>query len=125
MYQNDEGFSPFLNWLDQAENSEIRPIVHKYLEFYLARKGTGIIGSKYLKPLGDHLFQFRIKEYDQDQQIKFLIRIYLCFDFFQGIHIFSGYNKGLDDSRSRQTMEIDKARQLLKKWMETNEALWH
>ena len=89
----------------------------------ITKRGTGIIGSKYLKPLGDHLFQLRIKEYADDQQIKFLIRIYLCFDFKHGVHILSGYNKGRDDSRERQSLEIEKARQLLWKWMESNEAL--
>ena len=123
MYRDEEGFSPFLNWLHHEENPEVRAIVYKYFAFLLTKKGTGIIGSKYLKPLGDHLFQLRIKEYADDQQIKFLIRIYLCFDFTQGVHILSGYNKGRDDSRERQSREIVKARQLLQKWMETNEAL--
>lgn len=49
--------------------------------------------------------------------------IYLCFDFKHGVHILSGYNKGRDDSRERQSLEIEKARQLLWKWMESNEAL--
>ena len=45
------------------------------------------------------------------------------FDFKHGVHILSGYNKGRDDSRERQSLEIEKARQLLWKWMESNEAL--
>jgi hypothetical protein len=54
---------------------------------------------------------------------RLLLRIYLCFDFNQGIHILSGYDKGQDDSRERQSFEISKARQLLKKWMELNDPL--
>jgi hypothetical protein len=123
MYRDEVGFSPFLNWLHNDESPEVISVVYKYLDFLVTKRGTGIIGSKYLKPLGDHLFQLRIKEYADDQQIKFLIRIYLCFDFRHGVHILSGYNKGLDDSRERQSQEIEKARQLLRKWMETNEAL--
>lgn len=123
MYRDEVGISPFLNWLYQDESPEVRAVVFKYLDFLVTKKGTGIIGSKYLKPLGDHLFQLRIKEYADDQQIKFLIRIYLCFDFARGVHILSGYNKGLDDSRERQSLEIEKARQLLQKWMESHEAL--
>jgi hypothetical protein len=123
MYRDDVGFSPFLSWLHHDEDPDVQVIVYRYLNYLLAKKGTGIIGSKYLKPLGNHLFQLRIKEYADDQQIKFLIRIYLCFDFTQGVHILSGYNKGRDDSRERQSQEIEKARGLLRKWMENNEAL--
>ncbi len=123
MYRDENGVSPFLDWLHQDSNTEIRIVVERYLDFLLAQRGTGIMGTKYLKPMGEHLFQLRIKEVDPCKGSRLLLRIYLCFDFNQGIHILSGYDKGLDDSRERQSSEIFKARQLLKKWMESNEPL--
>ena len=123
MYRDENGVSPFLDWLHQDSNTEIRIVVERYLDFLLAQRGTGIMGTKYLKPMGEHLFQLRIKEVHPYKGSRLLLRIYLCFDFSQGIHILSGYDKGLDDSRERQSSEIFKARQLLKKWMESNEPL--
>jgi hypothetical protein len=51
---------------------------------------------------------------------KILLRIYLCFDTDNQITLLSGYDKGADPSRKRQTDEIQKALNLRDEWRERN-----
>ena len=121
MYEDASGFSPFVNWYNNELDAETQGLIQQTFDLVLKRRGTGMIGSKYLKPLGDHLYQLRIKRPNHDRSDKILIRIYLCFDFSYGVHVFSGYDKGKDDTRTRQAAEIAKARLLLTEWSKNND----
>lgn len=121
MYEDSSGFSPFVSWYDNELDVETQDLIQQTFDLVIEARGTGMIGSKYLKPLGDHLYQLRIKRPNQDRSDKILIRIYLCFDFNYGVHVFSGYDKGKDDSRVRQAAEINKARSLLTEWSKNHE----
>jgi hypothetical protein len=121
MYEDASGFSPFVNWYNNELDAETQGLIQQTFDLVLKRRGTGMIGSKYLKPLGDHLYQLRIKRPNHDRSDKILIRIYLCFDFSYGVHVFSGYDKGKDDTRARQAAEIAKARLLLTEWSKNND----
>ena len=84
------------------------------------------------KPLGDGLYEFRIrlalraimtwgKPADDEPPTeisgrKVLLRIFLTFHGSKIILLFHGYDKGKDPSERRQQKEIKKARKALASW---------
>ncbi len=56
MYEDSSGFSPFVSWYDNELDVETQDLIQQTFDLVIEARGTGMIGSKYLNPLGDHLF---------------------------------------------------------------------
>lgn len=97
------------------------------LEEVLAIHGNALIGTKWIHKVvdGDGVYEFRVDN-DEDQirartgatepagaddiEVDVLIRVFFVFDGRRAILLLSAYDKGEDDSNTRQTREIAEAK---------------
>jgi putative component of toxin-antitoxin plasmid stabilization module len=98
----------------------------------LARSGIDLARSEWLKPLGEGLFEFRIRHDAVEIEAMFanasvsgarsrgpaLLRVFCAFHGNKVVLLLGGYDKGRDDSAKRQQREIKAARKMLARWRE-------
>jgi hypothetical protein len=116
MYVSKEGRNYFADWYLFELDKELQALVREAITRQLIIRGRSLVDTLWLKPVYQDLFQLRIRKSRKPQRIRILLRIYLCFDENNEIVLLSGYNKGIDTSRETQSVEIDKARNLLNEW---------
>jgi hypothetical protein len=127
IYDDSSGRLPFFTWADRKLNESQFAALDVALEHVLAEQGMNLIGTNWLKPLGANLYEFRIRHTasqvvrntslpvaTNSNRDKILLRVFVTFPAVSQILILHGYDKGADDSRSRQQKEIAIARARLK-----------
>lgn len=95
----------------------------------LTREGISLAGTQWMKPLGDGLFEFRIRHTSEEinslnmpsKQVKgahrqILLRFFISFHGKKIILLLSAYDKGKANSKHRQQSEIEIARKRLRAW---------
>lgn len=133
LYEDSRGKVPFDLWLDK-ETEYIQAVVQEAIERVLTPLGMDICKSEWGDPLGEGLYEFRIRQSlhalktwgDTNPTVaapgedrKVLIRLFLTFHGSKIILLFHGYDKKSDPSKRRQQKEIKRARKHLKDWKKT------
>jgi hypothetical protein len=129
IFQDENGNRPFLNWVDRKLSDSQFAALDAAIVHVLADQGSQLLGTDWLKSIGKNLFEFRIRHSagqilksvipdlsPKPDRSKILLRIFVTFPQGSRILILHGYDKGSDDSRSRQQKEIATARTRLAQW---------
>ena len=129
IFQDITGSQPFLNWADRKLGDSQLAALDAAIVHVLAEQGSQLLGTAWLKSLGKNLFEFRIRHTasqivkeaspsakSDGERSKILLRVFVAFPSQSQVLILHGYDKGSDDSRSRQQKEIAIARVRLKQW---------
>lgn len=119
-FQDESGHSPFLEWSQKELGEEAREWLHEIIHRRLVIKGPDLSRTKWLSIIHYDLYQLRIIKNEKRGRQKILLRIYLCFETDNQITLLSGYDKGADPSRERQTEEIQKALNFRDEWRARN-----
>ncbi len=131
IWEDNRGNAPYVDWMNDLSKYE-QAVVTAAVRNVLQPLGMGICDTEWGKPLGDGLYEFRIrlalraimtwgKPADDEPPTeisgrKVLLRIFLTFHGSKIILLFHGYDKGKDPSERRQQKEIKKARKALASW---------
>ena len=124
--------APFETWFDKLDEND-QAIVDAVIEKVLKRLGIDICDSTWGKPLGDGLYEVRIKEslhsiingdkpeeewetLSPGAERPVLFRIFCAFYGGKIVLLFQGYDKKKDPSAKRQQQEIAKAKKEYKAW---------
>ena len=124
-YQGD-AFERFLFSLPAYEQAVLVAAVEHVLQVY----GIDICSGEWGKPLGEGLYEFRIRKSlrtilvsagldapeaaGTDRNV--LLRVFCTFHGDKIVLLYHGYNKKTDPSAKRQQREIAKARKLHERW---------
>lgn len=106
-YENLEGVSPVLKWLDNLKVSGNRLLLLAAIEELLATQGRDLIKTQWLKSITKGIYELRVKapnsflenfstffELDEKRESsKSLYRIFIYFLGFDEILILHGYDK--------------------------------
>lgn len=131
LYADPAGSCPyerFINGVDDATFAAVDAAV----EHVLTRHGPELCKTEWMKPLGDGLYEFRIRHDATEIAARFgqepstlparpasiLVRVFCHFYGDRVVLLLSGYDKGRDPSRKRQDKEIALARKHLTAWKE-------
>ena len=130
VYVDDAGRSPFAAWLASLSESKFGAL-DAGLRIVLLQRGIEVAGTEWLKPLGDGLWEFRVRHDATAINHMFggeapstlrregiLLRVFCHFHGTKIILLLSGYDKGRDPSDKRQQKEIARVRQSLTAWHE-------
>lgn len=122
-----EKFERFFESLPEYEQA----VLTAAITHVLAVRGIDICSGEWGKPLGDGLYEFRVRRSLQailneagepvpkdlaGTDRKVLLRVFCTFHGKKIVLLFSGYDKGRDPSEKRQSKEIKVSRKLLKTW---------
>lgn len=132
VYVDEKGSSPFSTWLAGLAEAKFAAL-DAGLRLVLLERGLELSGSEWLKPLGDGLWEFRVRHDATAINNMFggeastslrregvLLRVFCHFHGNKIILLLSGYDKGRDPSEKRQQKEIARARKCLTAWQEAN-----
>ncbi len=124
-YEGD-AFERFMFSLPAYEQAVLVAAVEHFLQVY----GIDICSGEWGKPLGEGLYEFRIRkslrtipasvgldstdEPGADRGV--LLRVFCTFYGDKIVLLYHGYNKRTDPSEKRQQREIAKARKLHERW---------
>jgi hypothetical protein len=124
-YEGDK-FERFLLSLPEYEQAVLVAAIEYVLKVY----GVNICEGEWGRPLGDGLYEFRVKKSlgalldtagvdvlprpGDDQKV--LLRVFCAFHGNKIVLLYHGYDKKRDPSKKRQQREINKARKLHKAW---------
>lgn len=120
-------FERFFFSLPEYEQAVLTAAIEHILETH----GIDICSGEWGKPLGDGLYEFRVRKSlhailsesgaelpsdlaGTDRQV--LLRVFCTFHGSKIVLLYSGYNKKANSSKKRQQREIEKARTLHKRW---------
>ena len=130
IYTEPNGRQPFLTWVDRKLTDSQFLALDAAIKHVLAEQGLNLLETNWLKSLGNNLYEFRVRHSagqilknlssetsSKPDRSKILLRIFVTFPQGSRILILHGYDKGSDDSRSRQQKEIATARARLAQWM--------
>jgi putative component of toxin-antitoxin plasmid stabilization module len=130
-YEDANGRSPAKIWMDDlsvAKYAALRAAIKHVLEV----QGLSLSGTLWMTPLGDGLYEFRVKH--SERQIlemyseiggddlpakppeKILLRVFVHFHGNRIVLLLGGYDKGKDDSDKKQRAEIKVAQRALGAW---------
>ena len=121
------GFARFVKSLSPVKQKTLEASIDKILLVH----GTDLIDGDLIKSLGGSLYEFRVGptstrmlnkagEEGKTPHQKIAIRVFLTFETNQVIVLLGSYDKGANDSKSKQQSEIEIARSLLKFWKITS-----
>ena len=129
IYEDSNGHQPFLTWVDRKLTDSQFMALDAAIRHVLAEHGLNLLETNWLKSLGNNLYEFRIRHSagqilksisselsSKPERSKILLRIFVAFPQGSRILVLHGYDKGSDDSRSRQQKEIATARARLSHW---------
>lgn len=130
-YQDQKGREPCREWMEKLSRTQ-RDALLTAIDVVLAERGLDVMSTEYGKPLGDGLYEFRLRwtaaevrakagrvcDATAAKAEKILLRVFFCTAGRKIILLLSGYDKGRDSSSSRQDREIAKARKLLTAYLE-------
>lgn len=128
-FEAANGSTPIETWLkslNQAEYAAFRAAV----DYVLEPEGISLSGTHWMKPLGDGLWEFRIRHLAADIKAKYasigkngpqppekiLLRVFVHFYGNKVILLLHGYDKGANNSPTQQQKEILAARRRLTAW---------
>lgn len=126
----DKGREPFSAFTDQLSDVAFAAL-DAALGHVLAVRGIDLVGTEWLKPLGQGLHEFRVRHSGLEIAHMFagesadhiprsgesvLLRVFVHFHGRRIILLLSGYDKGADPSSRRQRREIAAARKHLTAW---------
>lgn len=136
-YDEDaHGRSPFAKWFQKKLTPYEQAVLTAAIEQVLRVLGTDICESEWGKPLGQGLYEFRVRRSlhairtgglpntppappGQDRTV--LPRVFLTFHGKRIVLLLHGLNKGRDPSPRRQQSEIKRARRILEDWKRQHE----
>lgn len=129
VWEDARGRSPFDVWFNKLPQYE-QAVVDAVIEHILTPLGRDICNTEWGKPLGDGLYEVRIRRTltairtwgatqgvgggPQERQV--LLRLFVTFHGSRVVLLFHGYDKGKDPSVRRQKREIAQARKMLRAW---------
>lgn len=132
VYVDEMGSSPFSTWLAGLSEAKFGAL-DAGLRLVLCQRGLELVGSEWLKPLGEGLWEFRVRHDATAITHMFggatsstmrregvLLRVFCHFHGNKVILLLSGYDKGRDPTGKRQQKEIARARKCLTAWQETH-----
>ena len=116
-------FAKFVRSLTPAKQRTLEASIDKILLVH----GFELVDGDLVKNLGGGLYEFRvgptttrmINKAGLESKIphqKIVIRVFVSFEADRMIVLLGSYDKGANDSKSKQQSEIAKARQILKAW---------
>jgi putative component of toxin-antitoxin plasmid stabilization module len=124
-YAESNGAEPCRTWLEKLTEPK-RDAVLVALAQVLERLGPGVCETEWGKPLGQGLYEFRIRHTAEETAAMFageqrgakkptaiLLRVFFHLYGRKVILLLGGYDKGKDPSESRQQREITTARRRL------------
>ena len=128
-YEDSHGRMPVKRWMDKLPNVQAAAM-GVAVERILQPRGLDLVGTPWLRPLGDGLFEFRVRHSAEEIQAMYsaagergraphhavLLRMFVHFHGDKIVLLLNGYDKGRDDSRARQQREIREARKRLGDW---------
>jgi putative component of toxin-antitoxin plasmid stabilization module len=123
----------FERWLSKDLNEYEQSVFFASVTNILEVQGPDICKSEFGKPVGDGVFEFRIRQslnainnYGKTVDDDFillpggdktvLLRVFVHFYGDRIVLLMHGLNKGTDNSEKRQNKEIKRAKSILKKW---------
>jgi hypothetical protein len=125
-YQDGSGRELCREWIEGLSR-EKRLALETALEHVLAVRGLNVVESEFGKPLGQGLYEFRLRWSAEEVASKvgvvlaqpvtetesILLRVFFCTSGSKIILLLSGYDKARDSGDRRQDREIVAARKLL------------
>lgn len=130
VYVAENGSSPFSSWLAGLSEAKFGAF-DAGLRLVLLERGLELSCSEWLKPLGDGLWEFRVRHDATAINNMFggeassslrregvLLRVFCHFHGNKIVLLLSGYDKGRDPSEKRQQKEIARTRTCLTAWQE-------
>ncbi len=117
------GFTRFVKSLTPIKQRTLEASIDKILLIH----GLELVDGDLIKNLGGGLYEFRVGptttrmmnragNSDMDTHQKIALRVFLSFEGNRLIVILGSYDKGANDSKSRQQSAIAQSRRLLKAW---------
>jgi hypothetical protein len=117
------GFAKFVKSLTPIKQRTLEASIDKILLVH----GFELVDGDLVKPLGGGLYEYRVgptttrmmNKAGLESRIphqKIVIRVFMAFEADRIVVLLASYDKGANDSKSKQQSEIAKARQLLKEW---------
>ena len=131
VYKAADGRCPYEAFIDSLDDATFGAL-DAAVEYQLTRNGMDLCSTEWMKPLGEGLYEFRIRHDAAEIRARFareasattparipiLLRTFCHFYGTKVVLLLSGYDKGDDPSQKRQQKEIAKARTHLKAWQE-------
>ena len=130
-YEDEAGRLPAEEWIEELNDAKYAAL-RAAIKHVLQDQGLALSGTLWMTPLGDSLYEFRVKhsarqilsmfaEVGQEDLPanppgKILLRLFVHFHGDRAVMLLGGYDKGRDDSPRRQQAEIKKARKMLTDW---------
>jgi phage-related protein len=123
------GRLPVRDWLEALPDTK-RLAMSAAIELILERDGMSLAGRPWLKPLGQGLYEFRVRHSADEVAGMYsatgartsspthaiLLRLFVHFHGDHVILLLHGYDKSRDSSKTRQRREIEVARKRLREW---------
>jgi putative component of toxin-antitoxin plasmid stabilization module len=127
-YADDQGREPCREWAERLSRTKKEAFLAA-VAVVLTPLGINVARTEFGKPLGDGLYELRIRQTateirrraanlspdDLDSPPEaVLLRVFFCTAGRKIILLMSGYDKGENSSRRRQDREIENARKLMR-----------
>jgi len=125
-YEDEAGKRPVKSWMDSLSDIK-REAAIAAIQIILKRQGVELSNTKWMKPLGGSLFEFRIRHtgpqisrmyglsgYEgRNLKLGLVLRIFLAFEGERVIILLGAYDKGRKDSARNQQKQIEISRKRL------------
>ena len=120
---DQSSFARFVKSLTPVKQRTLEVSIDKILLVH----GSDLVDGDLIKILGGSLYEYRVAptstrimknagDQGNTPHSKVVIRVFLTFEVGQVIVLLGAYDKGANDSKTKQQAEIEKARSLLKSW---------
>ena len=130
IFEEPSGYSPFGVWVKKKLTPAQVAALDSAIRHILAPNGISLSSSKWIKLLGQGLFEFRISHTAEEIEgfykqkgispskvrSKVLLRVFVHFYGNKAILILSGYDKGAHDGEHYQQKQVNQARKYLGQW---------
>lgn len=132
-YEDAAGEEPARKWIKDDLDATQRRAIGVAMHEILAHKGVAVCETEWGKPLGEGLYEFRVRHSAEEilgpraglgkrlvEKIrgKILLRVFFHPYGDKLILLLGGYDKGRFSGKKRQDKEIATARQRLQQWRE-------
>lgn len=127
------GASPVATWMGGLCSEKFLAL-QAAIELVLETQGLDLAGTSWMKPLGDGLYEFRLRHSEaevrrmyEDASVEgpgsrnaILLRLFVHFHGDRVILLVNGYDKGRNNSTRYQQQQITKAKKMLRAWRRAN-----
>jgi hypothetical protein len=128
-YEDARGKRPVEIWFDSLSDVEFAAM-DAAITHVLERQGLALASTSWLTALGQGLYEFRVRHDAATIESmygaagastsrapgKILLRLFVHFHGDRTVLLLHGYNKGKDNSSTRQNKEIQRAHKMLRAW---------